>query len=223
MEDLGPENTEGDESAAEMAQRTTPKKDTDLDQAYLDSLRENEIQAIDQFDKTILTLTSGAFGLSFVFLKDIVKPEVVTHKGWLICACISWILSLLLTLLSFYFSHLAMRHAQRRFKKGIRNEKALRGRLGTAILFLNPASGLSFMIGLTAMSVFVTTNLNDAPNPHSLGTTAAGSTTATNPAASAATNTSASTNAGSSSPPQRLSARACHHRRQLRGGQFHRG
>ena len=81
------------------------------DAAYLSTLVECEHQAIDQFDKTILALAGGAFAVSFAFLKDIVRPEQVTHKGWLISAWASWSLALLCTLLSFYFSHLAMRYA----------------------------------------------------------------------------------------------------------------
>jgi hypothetical protein len=173
----------------------------DQDAAYLRALRECEHHSIDQFDKTVLTLAAGAFAVSFAFLKDIVKPEIVTHKGWLIAAWVCWCLSLLFTLLSFFCSHHAMRHAQKKFKQRIRRERSLRGGAwGVAILWLNPSSGLAFIIGLIFMSMFVTTNLNngkDAYNgapPSGSGTNAP---TTTNAIPATTTNAATTANAAS--------------------------
>jgi hypothetical protein len=162
------------------------------DADYLRMLTDCEHGAIDQFDKTVLTLAGGAFAVSFAFLKDIVKPEQVTHKCLLICAWTFWSISLLCTLTSFYFSHIAMRHAQRKFRDGVRREKSLRGWFGTATIWLNPASGVAFMVGLISMSAFVTTNLNYANN----------SSCSTNAPTQAPTSSSAtpSTNAPSAAP-----------------------
>jgi len=88
---------------------TESGKLTDQDKEYLKCLMESEFQAIDQFDKTILALAGGAFGVSFAFLKDIVKPDVVVNKNYLVCAWIFWCTTLTVNLTAFYFSHLAMR------------------------------------------------------------------------------------------------------------------
>src|SRR5690349_12843370 len=69
---------------------------------YFDSLRECAHQSIDQFDKVVLTLTAGGFGVSFAFLKDIIKPEAVTHLWQLRTAWGCWILGLCATLFAFW-------------------------------------------------------------------------------------------------------------------------
>ena len=94
------------------------KKLTEQDHQYLKALQESEFQAIDQFDKTVLTLTGGAFGVSFAFLKDIVRPDVVTPQNFLVAAWVFWCVTLSVNLTSFYFSHLAMRRAQREYRAG---------------------------------------------------------------------------------------------------------
>ena len=78
----------------------------DLDPAYLQSLTKCEQDMIDEFNKAVMTLSGGAIGVSFAFLKDIVKPEDIVNKGWLLTAWVCWGLSVLTVLASFYFSHL---------------------------------------------------------------------------------------------------------------------
>jgi hypothetical protein len=170
---------------------TTNPKLTDQDKEYLKSLLESEFQAIDQFDKTILALAGGAFGVSFAFLKDIVKPDVVVNKNYLVCAWVFWCITLAFNLTAFYFSHLAMRGAQRKYRVGERDERKLRGFAGNTVMWLNPITGGAFIAGLICMSVFVTSNLHDA-KPVPLATNAP-ATTATNAPATTATNAPATT------------------------------
>jgi len=72
-------------------------------------LNEAEAEQIRSFDKSILTLSAGALGLSLTFIKDVV-PKVAPctslflYVGW---AC--FVVSLLLTLSSFQISALAIR------------------------------------------------------------------------------------------------------------------
>lgn len=135
------------------------KKLNEQDRDYLKTLQESEFQAIDQFDKVLLTLTGGAFGVSFAFLKDIVKLDSVAHQAFLSAAWILWSLTLTLNLTAFYFSHLAMRRAQRKYRDGERDETKLKGIFGSSVVWLNPIAGGMFIIGLFCMSYFVTTNL----------------------------------------------------------------
>ena len=79
--------------------------------------------------------------------------------------------ALLCTLISFYFSHLAMREAQRQFIRGERDEKKLGGVWGTCTVWLNPISGSLFIVGLIAMSLFVAFNLSHGPHRTGDGST----------------------------------------------------
>jgi hypothetical protein len=198
---------DSDEQVKRGKKTRADNKGPNPDAEYLNCLKENENQAIDLFDKTILALVSGAFAVSFAFLKDIVKPEVVGHKGWIILAWTCWCVTLTCNLSSFYCSHLAMRNAQRKFREGIRDEKLLSGRFGTAVEWLNPSAGVVFMIGLISMAVFVTKNLNYEPaakSRSSTSTNAPAAAAASAPAAAAAsasatfpTNAAAPTNTAS--------------------------
>lgn len=158
MEGLLQEDEEPETKGAK--KKNPPKDQKERDAQYLDSLRECEHHAIDQFDKTILALTSGAFGVSFAFLKDVVKPEVVTHKGWLIAAWTFWCITLGASLFAFYCAHMGMRYAQRNFPK-IRDENLIGGIWHKFVMWLNPSTGITFMLGLISMSVFVTYNINN--------------------------------------------------------------
>ena len=61
----------------------------------------------DDIDKAILSLSGGALGVSFVFLKDIVGPAGTHKSGFLFAAWIAWTISCALTLLSFLTSRRA--------------------------------------------------------------------------------------------------------------------
>ena len=138
---------------------------TEPEQKYLNDLRESEFQAIDQFDKNLLALTGGAFGVSFAFLADVVNPANVFAITWLSVAWSAWCTALAAILSAFYCSHCAMRQAQRLFQNGERDEEKLQGRWGRTVMILNAVAGLSFLTGMVCMSVFVTSNL-DHTEPH---------------------------------------------------------
>lgn len=59
----------------------------EADKEYWQQLNEAYIASSAQFDKQILFLSSGALGLSFAFIKDIVKLNESNHK-WLLV--LSW-------------------------------------------------------------------------------------------------------------------------------------
>ena len=131
------------------------------EQAFLDGCRLTERESIDQFGKIILTLTSGAFVVSFIFLKDVIKPVDITSKGCLVAAWVFWSAAMLCTLLSFYTSQWATRRAQKLFSRGLRGLDLVEAsRTGKLTRSLNPLAGVWFMVGLILMIVYVATNLN---------------------------------------------------------------
>jgi hypothetical protein len=130
------------------------------EQAFLNGSKLTERESIDQFGKTILALTSGAFVVSFIFLKDVIKPADTTNKGCLVAAWVFWSAAMLCTLLSFYTSQLALRHAQKLLSRGLRGPDLVEAsRIDKVTRSLNPLAGVWFMVGLILMIVFVATNL----------------------------------------------------------------
>lgn len=72
-------------------------------------LNEAEAEQIRSFDKSILTLSAGALGLSLTFIKDVV-PKFGPCTSWsLYVGWACFVVSLLLTLSSFQISALAIR------------------------------------------------------------------------------------------------------------------
>ena len=143
------------------------------EQAFLDGCKLTERESIDQFGKIILTLTSGAFVVSFISLKDVIKPVDITNKGCLVAAWVFWSAAMLCTLLSFYTSQLAARHAQKLFSRGLRGLALVEAsRMGNVTRSLNPLAGFWFMVGLVLMIAFVATNLtHENSGPLSTGAT----------------------------------------------------
>lgn len=116
------------------------------------------------FDKAILTLASGAFGLSFTFINQII-PNIKNGTIYLLkSAWISFGISILITLTSFLTSIFAC-------KKGIkileveyindnRNKKGKNINYMTIItICLNILSILSFIVGTLFLTYFSINNL----------------------------------------------------------------
>jgi len=126
---------------------------------------EQESQA--DFDKTVLTLSGGALGLSFAFTKDVVGTENVIHTGFLLSAWIGWGLSSTAVLLSFFTSQLALRKAIRQLDDGKleQTDKERMERPGGwydwLTAKLNPAGLFLFLFGLAMMLVFLCFNVKD--------------------------------------------------------------
>ena len=49
-----------------------------------------EQKSQEDFDKTILSLSGGALGISFVFLKDVIGPLPILQPGFLLAAWLAW-------------------------------------------------------------------------------------------------------------------------------------
>ena len=145
------------------------------DQAFLDRCKLTERERIDQFGKTILTLTSGAFAVSFIFLKDVINASDTANKGCLIAAWVFWSAAMLCSLLSSYTSQLAPRRAPKLFSRGLRGQDLTDACFTDKVTRnLNPLAGVWFMVGLILMIGFVATNLTHG---HS-GTISTGATNA---------------------------------------------
>ncbi len=64
-------------------------------------------QSYQQFDKAILTLSSGGLGVSIIFLRDILPLEQITNYCFLIVSWVLFALSITCTLISFLASQSA--------------------------------------------------------------------------------------------------------------------
>lgn len=128
------------------------------------SLISAELEQARHFDKYILTLAAGTFGLSLLFIRQIV-PQPETGTVWLLVAAwVAFALSILLTLVSFLLSQLAYRKQREILEKSYEedNEQGAEvstNKFATCTQFLNWTSMSLFIIGVVFLVIFSATNL----------------------------------------------------------------
>lgn len=117
-----------------------------------------EQKAQEDFDKTVLTLSGGALGISFVFLKDVIGPNEVQHSGFLLSAWIVWAFSTFSVLASYYLSHLALRRAISQVDKGAIYNQTPGGVFACLTAALNAVGAILFLLGVCFITIFAGIN-----------------------------------------------------------------
>lgn len=117
-----------------------------------------EQQSQSTFDRTLLTLSGGALGVSLAFVKDLLGGAAPARGQLLMGAWVSWICSLGLVLCSHYFSVLATRTAIKQVDAGKIYEHAPGKGFGTVTDWLNALGGLAFIGGLVLIALFANAN-----------------------------------------------------------------
>ena len=155
------------------------------------------------FDKTVLSLSGGALGISFVFLKDIIGPKEVVLWGFLLAAWLSWAFSTFSVLTSYYLSHLALRRAIFQVDCGTIYSQKPGGVFNCWTAILNATGVVLFLVGVCCITVFAGANLSTKGGTNDLtkstittgayGNTAASGTTATTSNTTAASGNTAAT------------------------------
>lgn len=121
------------------------------------SLIEAEREAAQSLDKTLVTLSAGALGLSITFIRQIApEPEHlwVLYVGWG-----GFSLSLLAVLSSFLFSQFALRRARQNLDLISEGEGGGGNPWAGATNVLNFVSILTFVAGILFLAAFAITNV----------------------------------------------------------------
>ncbi len=130
---------------------------------YLDERKINinlELESTKTFDKAIITLSSGALGLSITFIRLIApSPKYL----WILFSAWGLLLfSLFTIMLSFKFSIRSLRRYRDMLdadQKGERDALKQKNTLARWTSFLNLFSLIAFILGIISLAVFVGTNL----------------------------------------------------------------
>jgi hypothetical protein len=123
---------------------------------YGDTLLQSMQESQDQYDKSIITLSSGALGLSFAFIDKLVHLDHAQGKWVLLASWIFWAGAISSTLASFYFSQKAMELAYNKWQAKEYDFKNPSDKLTRS---LNLISGLAFLSGVIELICFVYMNL----------------------------------------------------------------
>jgi hypothetical protein len=118
-----------------------------------------EQKAQEDFDKTVITLSGGALGVSFAFIDNIVGDRPLINAAFLLYSWWSWALSVGFVLTSYFLSIRALRVALRQAYAGsIYVQRPGRG-YAIATDICNGLGGALFFVGVVLISVFVRRNL----------------------------------------------------------------
>ncbi len=128
--------------------------DEDL-KKYRSILIDASQKAQESFDKTVLTLSGGALGISFAFVKDFVEKDQISLSHLLFGSWISWGLSMLCVLVSFFCSQKALSKTVEQVDRERIYSETPGGRWTCAVDFLNVLGGLFFIVGLVSAIVFM--------------------------------------------------------------------
>jgi hypothetical protein len=119
-----------------------------------------EQKSQEDFDKTILSLSGGALGISFVFLKDVIGPHAILQSGFLLAAWLAWAFSTFSVLTSYYLSHLALRRAISQVDNKTIYKQPPGGAFARWTAILNAAGAVLFLVGVCSITVFAGSNLS---------------------------------------------------------------
>lgn len=126
----------------------------------------NDIKSgTENFDRYLLTLSSGALGLSLAFIKDIVPIGSVIGIRWLIASWIAFLLCIVITLVSFRVSIRALENSipylEEYYLKGNMDafNKHLKTRWVRAVDWCTYFAMTFFFAGLICTTLFVGMNI----------------------------------------------------------------
>ena len=147
-------------SKAEQEQDLTATKQRLLAETRADLLK-RQLSNAENYDKAILSLSTAFLGLSFAFVKDLVPAH---QAEWLWLLYSSWSLltgAVLTTIVSFLVSQqaidLQLKKAEAYYLLG--DQGALtKSRIARATDWLNVASGMLFVLGVSLTTTFVVVN-----------------------------------------------------------------
>lgn len=123
-----------------------------------------EQKAQDAYDKTVLSLSGGALGISFAFIDKFLTGQNVTNNSCLVFAWFCWGLSVAIILASHFFSQRALRRA---IKQVDANQIYIRkpgGVFSVITDICNGTAGLLFVAGVVLMVLFVRGNIGAIGN-----------------------------------------------------------
>jgi len=128
----------------------------ETDDKYLDKIYEAYFESAKQFDKHILFIASGALGISFSFIKDIVNLKDAVCNSVLIISWVDLALVILLSLLSHYISKQALNEKLKLFyhKKQTKADK-----LNNIVKYLNISMIIMLVLGIILLVTFVGINI----------------------------------------------------------------
>ena len=126
------------------------------DKEYWTQLNSAFFESSSQFDKQVLFLAAGALGLSFAFIKDIVKLSAAMHKELLI---ISWSLLSIVILVNIISHYTSLRAINKRIENLLSTDDPDSIKLNFLTKIFNIFMIVAIAIALALLIIFVGINI----------------------------------------------------------------
>jgi hypothetical protein len=131
---------------------------------YRNQINQLESKNQEGFDKTLLTLSSGALGLTLTFIKDIIDLDNAKFTVFLFLCWLSWALSLCMILLSYNSSISSFQKIRMQIDRGevdtiLKSRKHLGEPFRTWTSIFNHGGLITFLIGVLFIIIFISLNL----------------------------------------------------------------
>lgn len=131
--------------------------------AYAEEIAKSKLSNSEGFDKAILTLSSAGLALSISFIKFVVPLDKAISIDILENAWISFLVAIISTVLSFRTSQIALdvslEHAEKYYLEGKAEYENKNNPAANLTELLNWLSGAAFIIAVSCIVYFVTTNV----------------------------------------------------------------
>ncbi|BCG65168.1 MAG: hypothetical protein methR_P2990 [Methyloprofundus sp.] len=129
-----------------------------MNESYRNGLITAEQKSQDDYDKTVISLSGGALGISLIFIKDIIGDSEPIMVWTVITAWVLWALSITSVLISYFLSRLALRKSiiqldNDNFSEGVG------GCAAKATQVFNVISGALFILGIVFLIIFSSQNI----------------------------------------------------------------
>jgi len=126
-----------------------------------DLLIRAELSLAQSFDKYLITLSGGAFGVSIAYLRDLAKPTFsMAYMLYLSWSCLG--LTILLMLFALIVGQKAFRRQAQLlglYQEGKASESSMQNCAAKTTTVLNWVSILSFTVGLVSLAIFSIVNI----------------------------------------------------------------
>ena len=119
---------------------------------YRNNLIQAEQKSQNDYDRSIITLSGGALGISLIFYKDIIGDKIPINTCLLVSSWGLWAASIAVVVFSYYSSHQALRKAIEQTDKNDFSG----GVGGWAANFTRCANVVSGFLFVVAIGLFIT-------------------------------------------------------------------
>tara|TARA_R110001583_G_scaffold89547_1_gene230886 strand:- start:1289 stop:1678 length:390 start_codon:yes stop_codon:yes gene_type:complete len=125
---------------------------------YRNNLIQAEQKSQDSYDKSIISLSGGALGISLVFYKEVIGDQIAVNPELLICSWGVWAASIAAVVISYFFSRIALRKTIEQTDDS-NFSGSVGGWAATLTSYANAVSGILFVVGISIFISFTSQNI----------------------------------------------------------------